>query len=362
VTEIRLTPEAFAKRPGGVRRTALSLVGALREAGANVSLSRRIERSTTLTSDAPPPFERARLQLAEAAFFAGARLRGETGVAHSLYYDQQLRPAGWPLVVTVHDMIHERYGGGRALQWAKRLAVSRASLVLTPTHATANELRAHYPHLVTKVVPVPWGVADEFFRRPPASAVDGWSPFLLYVGPRSGYKNLDVLLRALGDTRDLDGLALVLVGGGAMDDAERAAIGKAIRRPSRIRHVEAPSDADLIRLYDNAAALVITSRSEGFGLPALEAMARRCPVACSDAAALLEVTNGHAQAFPADSASACAVAVSRAVAMRAGAREEARQHAHRYQWRTTARLHLDAYEAVAAAPSRRRPGPARPGR
>jgi len=138
---IRLTPEAFAKPPGGVRCTALGLLSALRDAGARVSVSPFIEEAVTETSPTPSLLRRGMLQLAEAAYFAGRRLLREGGVAHSLYYDQQVRAADWPLVVTVNDMIHERFGaGGQGLLRAKRVSVNRASLVITPSNATASPL------------------------------------------------------------------------------------------------------------------------------------------------------------------------------------------------------------------------------
>src|SRR3954468_18962510 len=107
---VRLTPEAFAKHPGGVRGAPLELLSALRlSAGeVSVSVSPRVE-GTTLTTPTPSAVERALMQVAESAYFARKRLSGEAGIAHSLYYDQQRRLADWPLVVTVYDMIHERF-------------------------------------------------------------------------------------------------------------------------------------------------------------------------------------------------------------------------------------------------------------
>jgi glycosyltransferase involved in cell wall biosynthesis len=48
-------------------------------------------------------------------------------------------------------------------------------------------------------------------------------------------------------------------------------------------HVDSPSDEKLRELYSQAGVYLLTSRHEGFGLPALEAMACGCPVVCIDA-------------------------------------------------------------------------------
>src|SRR5215217_4513898 len=97
---VRLTPEAFAKHAGGVRRTAINLLASLREIGADVSVSPLVDGRVTMTSATPRAPQRAALQLWETAYFASRPLHGRHGVVHSLYYDQQFRLANWPLVVT----------------------------------------------------------------------------------------------------------------------------------------------------------------------------------------------------------------------------------------------------------------------
>src|SRR3954469_24578715 len=295
---VRLTPDAFAKYSGGVRRSALELLGALREAGAPVSVSTFVERTTTQTSPAPSPLRRALLQAAEAAYFARQRLHNQRGIAHSLYYDQQLRAADWPLVVTVHDMIHERFGAGStALRWGKRLAVHRAALIVTPSRATASDVTAFFPGVGSKVITIPWGVSQVFLDDVPEGRQVEDRPFLLYVGARSGYKNLPVLVRTLESASDLDEFRLVLAGGEPLLEAERQELTHALGDRERLAHVTSPTDEALRELYDRAAVSVVTSRCEGFGLPLLEAMARGCPVACAGGQAAAEVTGGYAATF-----------------------------------------------------------------
>jgi glycosyltransferase involved in cell wall biosynthesis len=345
---VRLTPEAFAKPPGGVRRAALELLSALRLSGSEVSVSVSPRAAdTTLTTPTPSALERARLQFAECLYFAGRRLSGEAGVAHSLYYDQQRRLADWPLVVTVHDMIHERFGvGSTALRCAKRLAVNSAALVITPSQATVSDLRSFFPGLGADVVTIPWGVGEDFLRSPPEPAADDSQPYVLYIGARGKYKNFELLARTLASAASLKELRIVLVGGEALLEAERNLLVEALGSPERLSHFVSASDEALRRLYDGAAALVVTSRCEGFGLPILEAMARGCPVACPGGVSSEEVSGGFAATFDPDSVAECADAIREAVALPSHAREAARGRAREYDWLRAARAHIDAYSSV----------------
>lgn len=346
---VRLTPEAFAKPPGGVRRTAVDLLAALRAAGANVSAPRFAERVTP-TSPVPSKLSRAMMQLDEARYFACRRVWRSGGVAHSLYYDQQVRLGQWPLVVTVHDMIHERFGeGSKSLRLAKRLSVHRASLIITPSRASASDLARIYPDARAEVVTIPWGVDPTFLTEAQEPLLNVAEPFLLYVGARSGYKNISVLIRALAAARDLDELCLVLVGGEPLLSNERQALVDALVTDERLIHLASPPDAVLRGLYDAAAALVVTSKCEGFGLPIVEAMARGCPVACSAGGASAEVAGGHAAMFSPHSAQGCAQAIREAINLPHAQRASCRLYARRYDWETTARAHLDAYEWTQAS-------------
>lgn len=345
---VRLTPDAFAKYSGGVRRTALGLLGALHDAGVSVSVSTAMERTTTQTSPTPSHVRRVSLQAAETAYFARQRWRGRRGIAHSLYYDSPLVSAGWPLVVTVHDMIHERLGvGSAALRWAKRLAVNRASLIVTPSRATASEVAAFFPDAGAKVITIPWGLSPVFLEDiPDHRPVKPDRPFLLYVGARSSYKNLTVLVHALGGASDLDEFRLVLVGGEPLLERERRELTEGLGSCERFVHVSSPTDVELCELYDRAAVAVVTSRAEGFGLPLLEAMARGCPVACASGPASAEVAGEHAAMFPPDSARECAAAIRRAFTSSSADRESARDYARRFTWALAAQSHIDAYRTL----------------
>ena len=112
------------------------------------------------------------------------------------------------------------------------------------------------------------------------------------------------------------------------------------------------ADDDLAALYSDAIAAVLPSVSEGFGLPALEAMACGTPVLTSDVGAAPEVVgNGGLSFDPFDPAS-IARAICRIVVepeTRATLARNARTRAEAYSWRKGARLTLEALERCVGA-------------
>jgi glycosyltransferase involved in cell wall biosynthesis len=119
------------------------------------------------------------------------------------------------------------------------------------------------------------------------------------VGSAKPHKNLIALLRAFDAARDaLTDHDLVLVGAFEHQrtlDAEAIALARSLG--SRVRLVGDADDAAVRAFVANASALVLPSLYEGFGLPAIEAMAAGCPCLVSSAASLPEVCGDGAVYF-----------------------------------------------------------------
>jgi glycosyltransferase involved in cell wall biosynthesis len=142
---------------------------------------------------------------------------------------------------------------------------------------------------------------------------------------------LDWLLKAHESTPDLP--PLVLAGPGHA------------RSDSAVKSIGYLSDVDLRSVVAGAAALVLPSRDEGFGLPVLEAMACDVPVICSDVPALREVAGGHATLVPFGEVEAMGAALSAALAEPPSLETltARRTHASSFTWRRTAELTVQAY-------------------
>ncbi len=280
-----------------------------------------------------------------------ARLRPD--VIHETYYWGPLvQHPGALTVLTVYDMIHERFperfeAGDRTAE-AKRSAVERADHVVCISHSTKRDLLERLPvpeskvsviHLSSSLVP------------PAAPPKAEGAPYLLYVGDRGGYKNFGALVEAVGASPKLRDFRIACFGGGALGAAEWQAIAAAGIARERIVWHQGDDDA-LARLYAGAFCFVYPSLYEGFGIPPLEAMHCDCPVVCSHTSSLPEVVGDAAQTFdPARAGSlqealeTLAASDARREQLRALGREQRR----RFSWEACAREHLALYRRLGAA-------------
>ncbi len=282
-------------------------------------------------------------------------------VFHSTYFTMPPTSVA-ASVVTVHDTIYEdspEMAGALdpCLQIVerKRRCISAADSIVTPSQATAQRLRLHYPALSCPVHIVPHG-ADHLDRSSghPQSVRPGTlpsaRPFLMHVGGRRFYKNFLLLLTAFAYHGLSEEFDLLVVGSEPRPLPEEADALEVVSRQACVRFLGYVAPAELASLYQRAAAVVSASRSEGFGLPLVEAAAAGAPVACSQIPAYLENLTGVASFFDSDEPSDCSAAVARAVAQRAHASAAAGPIRSRFTWARTVDQMIAVYrEAVAVA-------------
>lgn len=180
-----------------------------------------------------------------------------------------------PNVLVVHDVTPEKFGWPGRYWLEKRAEVESASAILVVSKATATALDTTYHRKPTAVVGN--GVDLENFR--PASADASASSYVLWIGPRAGYKNGATLVKAYEIARS-DWPRIWFVGGPELAPAERRIAF------NYSAHLD---DRSLAIAYSKAVALVYLSLDEGFGLPVLEALASGCPVILSKIPALVEL-------------------------------------------------------------------------
>jgi len=325
--------------PAGVRRVFAGALGALRALAEGAGPHGAVE----LVALHPP--ERARRGAARAAWRQlglprAARAAG-VDLLHSFVSAFPVA-AGVPAVATVHELPWlrgepENAGLGHR-GWA-RLAAARAAAVCTPSRAAAGALGP-------RAVWLPWGLAPAFCAAPAAGAplrehaeaeeteemdtadvdegaaeraeateateaahvrrIEQRGPLVLCVGGGRPKKRLALLLQAVA----LAPTPLHVVVTGPVESGVRAA-ASAAEREGRVTFAGVVSDRALARLYRAARATAVLARSEGFGFPALEALASGTAVVCPAGSAQAEPAQGFAQTF-AGGAEELAAALERA--------------------------------------------------
>ncbi|TKJ16701.1 glycosyltransferase family 1 protein [Blastococcus sp. CCUG 61487] len=264
-----------------------------------------------------------------------------------------------PVVVTVHDAVpwtHPETLTPRGVRWHRRMAeraAASAAAVVVPTDAVARALARHLD-LRCPVVVVGEGVSDRLALPADAAqrlarlgAVPG--SYLMTTATLEPRKGLDVLVRALGrpGAPDLPLLVAGQPGWGGVDLSRVAA--DAGLAADRVRALGRVPDADLAALLHGAAAVVVPSRAEGFGLPVLEGMAAGVPVVTSDDPALVEVGGGATAVVPVGDADALAGALARVLVeedLRADLVRRGQERARDFSWAGAAERLWDLYGEV----------------
>lgn len=203
-----------------------------------------------------------------------------------------------PVVTTVHDAVpwtHPELLTPRGVQWHRAIIgrqIRSADAIVVPSLAVADDLAGIFPAASDRLTVIPHGVTalpsppDAVDRRRRLGLPETYVTAVATLEPRKG---LDVLVRALAEPAAA-GTGLVVVGPAGWGEVDLDALARAAGLPpDRVIGTGRIDDTDLAAVLDGARALVAPSRSEGFGLPVLEAMAAGVPVITSDAPALVEL-------------------------------------------------------------------------
>lgn len=365
-TDVSAVPDALA----GAGQYTLSVVGALARRG-DVALDLVTRRSDTerwrlvapnaaiagLAPDATP----ARVVYGEVAL--ASALAHRFGDAEAFFGPHYTAPSRLkvPAVVTVHDLTlvdnPEWHEPMKSIYFRSvlRRAAKKAAVIVCVSERTAKRLRERFEP-VGKVVVIPHGIDHERFD--PAEPSEGFDaaalrrlgvtePFVLHVGTLEPRKNLPALIGAFDSVAPtLPRLSLVLVGSHGWGSRAVAHAIEVARHRDRIIRLGYVGGDDVPAMLRRAAVVAYPSFAEGFGLPALEALACGAPLVTSFDTVMSDVAGTAAVLVdPFDHGSIAAGIVTAITdATASGARRrEGLSIASGYTWERSAEGHVAAF-------------------
>lgn len=285
-------------------------------------------------------------------FASSFALRGiRPDILHETYYSSRGVTATCPRVITVFDMINEKFPGmfrENGITAEKKAAVMRADHLICISEQTRRDLIELLNVDPQKTSVVYLGHAP-FQKMGAPLPLDLLRPYILYVGNRAGYKNFETLARAFAKSRAMkEGMGLVCFGGGDFSAFERRLLKELKYAESQVQHFEG-GDAILSSLYSNAELFVYPSLYEGFGIPPLEAMSCGCPVACSNTSSIPEVVGDAAELFDPEDLGSISMAIDNvlnSVTRKNILVKKGRKRLEKFSWDVCAYETFRAYKAA----------------
>lgn len=277
----------------------------------------------------------------------------KSSIWHSTYYTM---PGEWrgKQIVTVHDMIHERFKElypeplNDWFRREKQRCLQRADMVICVSESTRHDVQRFYGIDSARICVIYHGCSSVFRRLTRDDVDTRWTerPYLLYVGDRGPHKNFDSVVRAYSVWPLRKHVSLVVVGRPWSPREKALLVELAIRENVLLlTHVD---DSTLCQLYNCAAAFVYPSFYEGFGIPLLEAMACGCPIIASRIPSTVEVAEDCPIYFELTGVNSMLSAFDLALSE---GRESERVYAglervKNYSWEKSARQILETYYAL----------------
>lgn len=204
----------------------------------------------------------------------------------------------FPTILCVHDMTHMDHAirGGYAKRLYYKTFVStfvrQAAAVVTVSDFSKTRIAAFWPEVEGKIHVVGCGISGAFINYGNRTVSDGREavtpPYILYVGARFPHKNIERMFESFAKAaKNHDGAVKLAISGPAC--AHTRALAEKYDIRDDVVYLGARSDSELAQLYGESVAVVNFSLSEGFGLPAAEALACGATVLVSDIPVFREV-------------------------------------------------------------------------
>jgi alpha-1,3-rhamnosyl/mannosyltransferase len=268
-----------------------------------------------------------------------------------------------PLIPLIHDVSMQRFPDTHPPERVRAFerwwpAILRCPVVNTVSAFSRDEIVAVLGYPRERIVVTHPGVEPFFFEadaEAEGAALAGLDlgarRVILLVGTQEPRKNIAVALAAFADLPPAvrAGAVLVVAGGSGWGNLAMPPEAEALIRAGEIRFTGYVSRLQLRALYRRAALLAFPSVYEGFGIPAVEALATGTPVAVSAGTSIEEAAGPHGEPIASGDVGGWRDAMRRtldAPAPTEAERAARRAWARRFDWRRTAQRSLSMYRAV----------------
>jgi glycosyltransferase involved in cell wall biosynthesis len=271
---------------------------------------------------------------------------------------------GMPRIATVHDLASftvPDFVAPRFVAYQRALfprTMKHAAHLIADSQCTADDLVSILGVPREKITVVHLGVDPKFTplrdhaRLAEIDARYGLThPLVLALGNIERRKRYDKLVEAFALAHAVPGgpKMLAIAGSPGWGAEETLSAVRKFGVEDTVTFLQYLPEADIVPLYSTADVFAMPSRYEGFGLPAVEAMACGTPVVCSDAGSLPEVTGDAALGVAVDQDGALADALARAVSdatLRDALIARGQERARTFTWERAAREVRNVYCAV----------------
>jgi glycosyltransferase involved in cell wall biosynthesis len=274
-------------------------------------------------------------------------------------------------VVTVHDLLMQRYRGAKAttlpvyLYFPKQLAaryvfrqaVLKSEKIIVPSLAVKAEIKKYYPVKEEKVAVTYEGFDIKFLEAKEDVGIlrkyNLHNPYFIYAGNAYPHKNLTRAIEAINLlNRDrAEETLLVIASPRSVFSKKLENLVNELGASQQVKLIGFVPDHDLASLYKNSLGFLFPSLSEGFGLPGIEAMAGGTLVLASDIPVFKEIYKNQAIYFnPYDFTSiekSMEVALTMDTQKRREMIERNKEFVKKYSWSKMAEETLKVYEDCA---------------
>lgn len=266
------------------------------------------------------------------------------------------------VVTTMHDLTTVRFNNPsknqlvftlkqQVYKWVNKKVAKKSVAIITPSQSVKDDVAA-FADIAPEKITVTYEAADLIHEAPTPLPDLTNKKFIMYLGRPTPHKNLDRLVMAFKELKAFRP-HLVLVLAGKKDILyERTATKILESHIPDVVFTDFVSDGQLRWLYENCAAYVFPSLSEGFGLPGLEAMQHGAPVVSSNATCLPEIYGEAAHYFDPLDIQAMSDAINEVLTdqtLRERLIIAGKARVLRYSWQTMAKQTLDIYKNVLGA-------------